>query len=316
MRHLFSTRLRVVLIVAVLLAAGLTVLSNATGHTLPDMLVQGFMAPFRYGLQALTNSAEQFYSYMFNYETLAAENEALKAKIAQMESDARQADSYQRENQRLRNLLDLSSTREDFKLVDGYIIAKSSTDWSSTITINKGTNAGIAEDMCAVTANHEVVGLVTEVGPDYAVIKTILDSSLEVSATIASSGYSGMIKGGYTDGRKDLMRMDYLPSSAIIRNNDQVVTSGSTVYPRDLIMGYVVDAGFDDTGVAKFAMLEPAVDFGRLEQVFVLTSYSATVVGGSGASGSTATGTSPVAPTTPAEDDNSLPTGGVVVGVG
>lgn len=314
MRHLFSTRLRVVLILAVLLSAGLAILSNATGHTLPDMLVEGMLSPFRYGMQALTTSAEQFYSYMFNYETLAAENEALKAQIADMESDARQADSYQRENQRLRSLLDLSTTREDFELVDGYIIAKSSTDWSSTITINKGTNAGIAEDMCAVTANHEVVGLVTEVGPDYAVIKTILDSSLEVSATIASSGYSGMVKGGYTDGRKDLMRMDYLPSSAIIRNNDQVVTSGSTVYPRDLIMGYVVDAGFDDTGVAKFAMLEPAVDFGRLEQVFVLTSYSTSVVGGSSTSGaaSAAEPTSPI----PQPTENVLPTGGVVVGVG
>ena len=314
MRHLFSTRLRVVLILAVLLSAGLAILSNATGHTLPDMLVEGIMAPFRYGVQSLTNSAEQFYSYMFNYETLAAENEALKAQIAEMESDARQADAYQRENQRLRNLLDLSSTREDFKLVDGYIIAKSSTDWSSTITINKGSDAGIAEDMCVVTANHEVVGLVTEVGPEYAVIKTILDSSLEVSATIASSGYSGMVRGGYTDGRKDLMRMDYLPSSSIIRNKDQVVTSGSTVYPRDLIMGYVVDAGFDDTGVAKFAMLEPAVDVGRLEQVFVLTSYTTTVVGGSssGAS-SSAEPTSPIPETTP---ENVLPTGGVIVGMG
>ncbi|MBR4291728.1 MAG: rod shape-determining protein MreC [Oscillospiraceae bacterium] len=313
MRHLFSTRLRVVLIVAILLAAGLTVLSNATGHTLPDMMVEGIMAPFRYGMQSLTNSAEQFYSYMFQYETLAAENEALKAQIAQMESDARQADAYQRENQRLRNLLDLSSTREDFKLVDGYIIAKSSTDWSSTITINKGTNAGIARDMCVVTANHEVVGLVTEAGPDYAVIKTILDSSLEISATIASSGYSGMVRGGYTDGRKDMMRMDYLPSSAIIRNNDQVVTSGSTVYPRDLIMGYVVDAGFGDTGVAKFAMLVPAVDFGRLEQVFVLTSYSATVVGGSTAAPENTTApTSPI----PQPTENQLPTGGVMVGVG
>ena len=312
MRHLFSTRLRVVLILAVLLTAGLAILSNATGHTLPDMLVEGLMSPFRYGAQALTNSAEQFYSYMFQYETLAAENEALKAQIAQMESDARQADAYQRENQRLRNLLDLSTTREDFKLVDGYIIAKSSTDWSSTITINKGSNAGIKEDMCAVTANHEVVGLVTEVGPDYAVIKTILDSSLEISATIASSGYSGMVKGGYTDGRKDMMRMDYLPSSAIIRNNDQVVTSGSTVYPRDLIMGYVVDAGFDDTGVAKFAMLVPAVELGRLEQVFVLTSYTTTVVGGNSA----ASGDAPVAPTVPAPTESNLPTGGVVVGVG
>ena len=274
MRHLFSTRLRVVLILAVLLTAGLAILSNATGHTLPDMMVEGFLAPFRYGAQSLTNSAEQFYSYMFNYETLAAENEALKAQISQMESDARQADAYQRENQRLRNLLDLSTTREDFKLVDGYIIAKSSTDWSSTITINKGTNAGIARDMCVVTANHEVVGLVTEAGPDYAVIKTVLDSSLEISATIASSGYNGMLKGGYEDGRKDLLRMDYLPSSAIIRNNDQVVTSGSTVYPRGLILGYVIDAGFEDTGVAKFAVLEPAIEIGSLEQVFVITAYT------------------------------------------
>ena len=314
MRHLFSTRLRVVLIVAVLLSAGLLVLSNATGHTLPDMLVEGVMAPFRYGLQSMTNGAEQFYSYMFQYEALAAENEALKAQIASMESDARQADSYQRENQRLRNLLELSTTREDFKLVDGYIIAKSSTDWSSTITINKGTNAGIARDMCVVTANHEVVGLVTEAGPDYAVIKTVLDSSLEISATIASSGYSGMVKGGYTDGRKDMMRMDYLPSSAIIRNNDQVVTSGSTVYPRDLIMGYVVDAGFGDTGVAKFAMLVPAVDFGRLEQVFVLTSYTTSVVGGSAAAAQPE-----VAPTSPipqATQPPAMPTGGVVVSVG
>ena len=313
MRHLFSTRLRVVVIVAILLSAGLAILSNAAGHTLPNMLVEGLLSPFRYGAQALTTSAEQFYSYMFQYETLAAENEALKAKIAQMESDARQADAYQRENQRLRNLLELSTTREDFKLVDGYIIAKSSTDWSSTITINKGTNAGITKDMCAVTANHEVVGLVVEVGPDYAVIKTILDSSLEVSATIASSGYSGMVKGGYTDGRKDLMRMDYLPSSAIIRNNDQVVTSGSTVYPRDLIMGYVVDAGFDDTGVAKFAMLTPAVDFGRLEQVFVLTSYTTSVVGGGTSGANAGTELVPVLPTAP---EATQPLAGVVVGVG
>lgn len=314
MRHLFSTRLRVVLILAVLLSAALLVLSNATGHTLPDMLVEGLVAPFRYGVRSLTTSAEQFYSYMFQYETLVAENEALKAQIAKMESDARQADSYQRENQRLRNLLGLSTTREEFQLVDGYIISKSSTDWSSTITINKGSNSGISRDMCVVTANHEVVGLVTEVGPDYAVIKTVLDSSLEISATIASSGYSGMVKGGYTDGRKDLMRMDYLPSSAIIRNNDQVVTSGSTVYPRDLIMGYVVDAGFDDTGVAKFAMLEPAVEFGRLEQVFVLTNYTSSVVGGS--TPDSGTGVEPTSPIPQAPTEAQLPTGGVMVGVG
>ena len=60
----------------------------------------------------------------------------------------------------------------------------------------------------------------------------------------------------------------------MIRNNDQVVTSGSTVYPRNLIIGYVVDAGFDDTGVAKYALLEPAVNVGSLEQIFIVTQYN------------------------------------------
>lgn len=274
MRHLFTTRVRVILIVAVLLTAGLAVLSNATGQSIPSLLVQGALAPFRAGANALTNQAEQFYSYMFRYEALAAENEALKAQIAEMADEARQADSYQRENERLREALDLTTSREDFALVDAYIISWSSNDWTNTFTINRGADSGIEAGMCAITANGEVVGLVTEAGPNYATVKTVLDSSLEISATIASSGYNGMVVGGYEDGRKDLLRMDYLPSSAVIRNNDQVVTSGSTIYPRNLILGYVIDAGFDDTGVAKFAVLEPAADIGSLEQVFIITAYT------------------------------------------
>ena len=280
MRHLFSTRLRVILIIALVLSIGLTIVSGAVNQSIPSLLVQGLMAPLKAGANALTEEAERFYGYMFNYESLAAENEALKAQIASMEDEARQADSYQRENQRLRNMLDLTSTREDFVLVDAYIIAWSSTDWSSTLTINKGTDAGIALDMCAITDNGEVVGLVTEVGKNFAVVKTVLDSSLEISATIAASGYRGMVQGGYSDGRKDLLRMDYLPSGAIIRNNDQVVTSGSTVYPRNLIMGHIVDAGFDETGVAKYAIIEPSADMGRLEQLFIITRYTTEVTGG------------------------------------
>ena len=72
--------------------------------------------------------------------------------------------------------------------------------------------------------------------------------------------------------------MDYLPSSSIIRNNDQVVTSGSTVYPRGLIVGSVVDAGFEETGVAKYALLEAAADIRSLEQVFIITEYTTDII--------------------------------------
>ena len=257
-----------------LAAAGLAVLANTTNQSLGDVAVQSLMAPLKAAANALTGQAEQYYSYMFRYEALAAENEQLKAEIAQMEDVARQADSVSRENERLRALLDLKSTHEDYVLVDAYIIAWSSTDWTNTFTINRGTDAGIQENMCAITANGEVVGLVTEVGPNYAEIKTVLDSTLEISAIIASSGHNGMVSGGYIDGNETFLKMEYLPSSAVIRNKDQVVTSGSTVYPKGLILGNVVDAGFEETGVAKFAILDPAADISSMEQVFIVTQYT------------------------------------------
>ena len=274
MRHFFSTKVRVVLILAVVLSIALAVTSNLTGLALPDMLVQGVLTPLRTGVSRLQDSAEQFYSYMFRYEALEAENAALKEELANIQADARTADSVSRENDRLRQLLQLTATHEDYVLVDAYIIAWSSVDWNNTITINRGTDSGIQVGMCAITANHELVGLVTEAGSNYAVVKTVLDSSLQISATLASSGNNGQVKGSYTSGHEDLLRMDYLPSSAIIRIDDQVVTSGSTVYPRDLVIGHVVDADFDATGVAKYALLEPAVDMDTLEQVFILTQYT------------------------------------------
>ena len=275
MRHFFSNRVRVVLILAVLIAVGLGVLSSLTNLSIGDMMVKGVLTPIRTGVSKLTDGAEQIYNYIFEYEALRSENEELKDKLSQLEDDARRADAVIRELERLRELLELKEANEDYELVDGYIISWSSSDWTSTFTINTGSNVGIEAGMCAITANGEVVGLVSEVGINYAVIKSVMDSSLEISATIASSGYNGMVQGGYATGQKDLLRMDYLPSSAVIRNNDQVVTTGSTVYPRNLILGYVVDAGYDDTGVAKYALLKPAVDIGSLEQVFIVTNYSA-----------------------------------------
>jgi rod shape-determining protein MreC len=274
MKHLFSGRVRIILIVAVLLSAALAILGNALGMNLPTMLTQSVLAPIKYGATALTDQAEQWYSYMFRYEAVAAENEALRERIANMEDEARRADAVERENQRLREALGLKTVHEDYDLADAYIIGRSSTDWNNTLTINRGTDAGINEGMCAITANGQVVGLVVEAGSNYAVVKTVLDSTLEISCIIASSGYNGMCKGGYFYKDINHLKLDYLPSSAIIRNKDQVVTSGSTVYPRGLIVGYVVDAGFDDTGVAKFAVLDPAAEIASLEQIFILTNYT------------------------------------------
>ncbi len=270
MKHFFTSRVRVVMVVAVLL----TVSKSILGIDLPGTLVKSVLTPLRTGVGKLTAQAERYYSYMFKYEALEAENEQLKAQIAQMEDSTRKLNSITQENQRLRDLLNLKKDHDDYVTVDGYVIARPSDEFTSTLTINRGENAGIQVGMCAITEHGAVVGLVVETGPNYAVVKTVLDSSLEIAATIAGSDYNGMVKGGYSSGQYGLLRMEYLPSDSVIRNNDQVVTTGSTLYPRELILGYVIDADFSDTGVAKFAVLEPAADIDTIKQVFIITDYN------------------------------------------
>lgn len=273
MRHFFSNRIRAVLIISLLVAALMGILSSLTGKNVPQVILQSVLTPLRTGANAVAEQAEQLYDYIFQYEALEAENAKLKEQLSQLQEDAREADSLIREIERLRKLLELKEAHEDYELVDGYIIARSSLDWVDTLTINRGSAAGIAVGMCAITENGEVVGLVSEVGPNYAVVKTVLDPSIQISATITNTGYSGMVTGGYASGLEDMLRMDYLSSAAQIRNGDQVVTAGSTVYPRNLILGYVKDAGYNDTGIARFAILEPAADIDSLEQIFIMTAY-------------------------------------------
>lgn len=273
MRHFFTNKIKAALVAAALLAVIFGIIGSVASKTPGDLSVKGVLAPLRNATSALTDIAQRYYNYIFRYEALEAENEALKKENAQIQQDIRDAETIRRENDRLRDLLKLTQANPDYTLVDGYIIARSSGDWAKTITLNRGSAAGIQEGMCAITANGEVVGLVIESGLNYCVVKTVLDSTLEISSTIASSGYSGIVRGGYAEGQLGKLRMDFLPSSAVIRNNDQVVTSGTTVYPRNLILGYIIDAGFNDTGVAKFAILRPAADLDSLEQVFILTSF-------------------------------------------
>lgn len=303
MRNLFSTRVKVILVLAGLLTAALAILSGITNTTVVDLAVQGLLAPFRTVGTTLTATAEKYYGYMFRYEALAAQNEVLEAKIAEMEDVARQADTVSRENERLRAALELPESYESYDLVDAYIIGWSSTDWENTLTINRGTSAGVEENMCAMTANGEVVGLVTAAGLNYAEVKTVLDSTLEISGTISTSGYNGMVKGGYIEGNETLLQMNYLPSAAIIRNKDQVVTSGSTVYPRGLVIGTIVDAGFEETGIAKYALLDPAAEINSLEQIFIITNYTTEVTtsGGSASADTTTADGAETSATTPQE---------------
>ena len=235
--------------------------------------VQTMLSPVRDLTASATRAVERFYNYAYNYENLLAVNTVLQEKIASMEDSIRSADTLERENERLRELLNMAEEHDDYQFLSAYIIAWDSTNWKSTFTVNKGTRDGLENGMCAVTEFGQVIGLITDVGENWATITTILDSTLEISASVSSTGYTGVVEGSYRTGEEGSLRLNYLPTDAVMKNGDQVVTTGSMLYPKDLILGYVADAGLDETGVNKYAVLDAAVEFGSLEQVFLITEY-------------------------------------------
>ena len=271
-RTFLSKRVRIILIAAVVLAVLIAVASTMAGSGTTN-LVQTLLSPVRSLTASAARSVERVYNYAYNYENLQAENTVLQEKIAAMEESMRAVDTLQRENERLRELLNMAEEHEDYRYLSAYIISWDSTNWKSTFTVNKGSRDGLDLGMCAVTEFGQVVGLVTAVGENWATITTVLDSSLEISACVASTGYTGVVEGSYRTGETGSLRLSYLPTDAVMKNGDQVVTTGSTLYPKDLILGYVADAGLDDTGVSKYAVLDAAVDFGSIEQVFLITEY-------------------------------------------
>ena len=249
-------------------------LAITSGTSAIENVVGTILSPIRAGVASIDRLAERYYNYMFRYETLEAENAEMEKQILAMQEDIRDAEQLQRENEWLKALLNLSDEHEDYKFLTSYIISWDSSDYKSAFTIGKGTNAGLEEGMCAVTENGQVVGLVTKVGTNWATVTTIMDSSLEISASVASSGYTGVVQGTFLEDGTEILRMNYLLTDAIVKNNDQVVTTGSTLYPRGLLLGYITNASLDETGVAKYATLEPSCDLSKLEQIAIITEYN------------------------------------------
>ena len=274
-KKFWSPRVKTILILAVILALLVSVAAAViSGTPFFTNVIGTILSPIRSGVAAIDRQAEQYYNYLFSYESLQAKNAELERRILAMEEDVRTAETYQRENERLKLLLKLTEEHEDYSLVSAYIISWNASNYRSAFTIGKGTNAGLEEGMCAITENGQVVGLVTEVGANWATITTVQDSSLEISASIASSGYTGVVQGTYLSDGSSVLRMNYLPTDAILKNDDQVVTTGSTLYPRGLLLGYLTNVGLDETGVAKYATIEASCDFASLEQIFIITQFN------------------------------------------
>lgn len=276
MKKFFTTRIRVVLVLAAL-AALITIGSmflwpgKAGAFNNAVSLV---VNPVKNGVTLLVNKAERLYNYLFGYELLQAQNEQLQEELANMNQDIRDAQTYKAENERLRSLENLTDKHTDYQLEIANVVSWGGSGYGSTMTISQGSSVGLDTGMCVITETGQVIGIITEVGTNWATVTTILDTTSEIGAYIFGSGYSCIAQGDFTLMKEGNLRASYLSSSATIRNSDQLLTSGDgDIYPPGLVIGTVTDVGDDETNVAKYAVITPTVEIDKVEQVFVIKSY-------------------------------------------
>lgn len=276
MKRFFNTRLRVVLVLAVLAALvtmGYIILRPGKASPMNNA-VSTVMTPVKNATTILVRQAERLYNYMFGYEMLSAENEQLRVELAELNQDIRNSQTYKEENEHFRSLLNLAEKHTAYTFEIANVVSWDSSGYGSVMTISKGASAGLEAGMCAITADGQVLGLITETGSSWATVTTILDTTSEIGAYIFGSGYSCIAQGDFELMRQGTLRASYISSSATIRNGDQLLTSGDgDIYPAGLVIGNVTDVGDDEVNVAKYAVITPTVDISSVEQVFIIKSF-------------------------------------------
>lgn len=269
-----------ILVIALLLALITAVVSLTFGGVAnPLANVAGVIAtPFRNGINAFVNWTEGVYSDAFQRENEREELEALKKENADLRRQAREGEAASRENERLRNLLGLKIERPDFDLQEATVTAHTSSNWSSTLTISRGSASGVEAGDCVVDEYGNLVGVISVVGANWSTLITVVDVDLEMGGLIARTDGAAILEGDFELMGQGKLKLTYLPEDTQLLAGDAILTSGlvsggTATYPSGLVVGYVEEVRSDDSGMSDYAVLTPAAQLGTLEQVFVIKAF-------------------------------------------
>ena len=235
---------------------------NGVGVTINS--VQGL---FYDGFYKIRNS----FKFITNFSNVKTENEELKKSNSQYQSKALENGSLKKENERLRNMLKFKERKDEYNYVGSDIIGISGDSFSDGFIINKGEKDGIKKRMVAMTGEG-LVGQVTSVSNNWAIVQCLSNENIAVAALVESTrDNNGIVKGYKDENNKLLAQIQRLSLDSDIKKGDVIVTSGlGGIYPAGIRIGNVLSVYSDKGEVMKSAIIEPYVDFTKIEEVFIV----------------------------------------------
>ena len=278
MKKLFDSSGGLVLLIALLLSAITLVLSLFLSGANPTANLWGLLTtPFRSGGTAVADWVEHTFSDRYRVEKLQDEVERLRQELAAAEEAVRDAQEATEENERLRTLLGLRQKRSDLTdFESATVTARALSNWESSFTISKGSNYGLEKDQCVIDAYGNLVGVVGEVGVNWATVLTVVDTDIDMGGKVSRPGaqVAAVLEGDFLLMTQGRLKLSYLPEDTQLRSGDLVLTSGrGGVYPPDLVVGTVESVQNDPSGMTRYAVVEPKADLDSLSQVFVIKSF-------------------------------------------
>lgn len=201
-----------------------------------------------------------------------AENEELKKQVDSLTAELNTVKLEQYELDNLRELYDLDQKYPSYEKVAANVIGKDSGNWFNTFTIDKGSEDGIEVDM-NVMSGSGLVGIVTEVGPNYAKVTTIINDTSKVSGMVSTTSDNLTVSGSLQSMNENMViEFDNLnDKDDEVAVGDPVVTSYvSYDYQQGILIGYISSIEMDSNNLTKSGTITPVVDFEHIEEVLVI----------------------------------------------
>ncbi len=229
------------------------------------------VVPLQKGMNNLGLWTYDKYTTLQEISVVLDENKELKSKVDELTEENNQLRQDTYELTRLRELYELDEKYPGYTKVGARIIEVTSDNWSKSFKVDKGSNDGIQKDM-NVIAGGGLVGIVSDVGRNYSIIKTVIEDNNAVSGMLIDTNDTCIVEGDIELSDTGLIKLTHFKSDITVRDGDKIVTSNiSDRYLQGILIGYAKDVVPDSNNLTQSGYLVPAVDFNNLQEVLIIT---------------------------------------------
>lgn len=268
-----SSSFKVLLITVVVLLGLMAFTATAGGSFLASLL--GFVSSPMQGVAAnVTDNVTEFLDLDgLSKDELKNLVKSLQDKNAELQQELVEFESAKQENERLKEQLEITSERPENKLLAASVIGRDPNDVFSGFSIDKGTLEGVSVGDPIITSRG-LVGVVTQAYATTSMVSCLLSEDVKVAAVSIKHRESGVVSSDIMTSASGLVRMDYLDSTTEIEAGDIITTSGAGGdFPSGIKIGEVKSVEKAETGISKYAVIQPCEDLAEVKDVFVIVSY-------------------------------------------